>query len=403
MNQLMSGIKNKYILGNIILLDNRFLQYKQINMTKNYFLIVLLSWMTSQMGSLHAQALRLPSSTNHSCNAGRNIAFTEIEITWNAPGVKGREGKIWGTDVAYFGTSVLGFGSDVASPWRAGADECTTMSFNSDVQINGQKLPAGKYAFFIELYEDSSILIFNSNSQAWGSYFYDKSKDVLRVSSKQQKNLTISKERLEFNFDNQTENSVEIALEWEYWRIPFTVQVDLKKTILANIQSQMSGALGFDPPSLQAAANWCLNNDVNLNQALSWITSATDPNLGGVQNFSALSIRSGLLEKLGNKQEAENFMKQALENGTSIELHQYGRKLLGQKKIADAMMVFEMNFKKNNGVWPTHVGLMRGYSALGNLKKALEHGKIALTQAPDDLNKKSLEMAIKTLESGKAL
>ncbi len=372
-------------------------------MTKNYFLISLLSLFILQMGSLHGQALRLPSPTNHSCMAGRKIAFTDIEITWNAPGVKGREGKIWGTDVAYFGTTVLGFGSDAASPWRAGADECTTMSFSTDVQINGQKLPAGKYAFFIELYEDSSILIFNSNSEAWGSYFYEKSKDVLRVTSKQQKNISPSKERLEFNFDKQTENSVEVALEWEYWRIPFTVQVDLKKTVLANIQSQMSGALGFDPQSLQAAANWCLNNDVNLDQALSWITSATDPNLGGVQNFSALSIRSGILEKLGKKEDSEKFMKQALENGSSIELHQYGRKLLAQKKISDAMMVFEMNFKKHNGSWPTHVGLMRGYSAMGNLKKALEHGKLALKQAPDDLNKKSLEMAVKTLESGKAL
>ncbi|MBK7634624.1 MAG: DUF2911 domain-containing protein [Saprospiraceae bacterium] len=95
----------------------------------------------------------------------------EINVHWNAPGVKGREGKIWGTDIAYFGTTVLGFGSDVPSPWRAGADECTTMSFSTDVTINGQMLKAGKYAFFIELGKDESTLIFNSNIHAWGTYF----------------------------------------------------------------------------------------------------------------------------------------------------------------------------------------------------------------------------------------
>ncbi|MBK8348861.1 MAG: DUF2911 domain-containing protein [Saprospiraceae bacterium] len=131
---------------------------------------------------------------------------------------------MWGTDVAYFGTTVLGFGSDVQSPWRAGADECTTMSFSTDVTINGQSLKAGKYAFFIELGKDESTLIFNSNIQSWGTYFYDISKDVLRVTTKQQKKQKNLIERLEYTYGNQTPNSVEVALEWESWRIPFTVE-----------------------------------------------------------------------------------------------------------------------------------------------------------------------------------
>jgi hypothetical protein len=67
------------------------------------------------------------------------------------------------------------------------------------------------------------------------------------------------------------------------------------------------------------------------------------------------------------------------------------------------MEVFQQNFDKNKGVWPTHVGLMRGYSALGDLKKALEHAKLALAQAPDEGNKRALEQAVKTLSEGKPL
>ncbi|MGB3005593.1 MAG: DUF2911 domain-containing protein, partial [Chitinophagaceae bacterium] len=94
----------------------------------------------------YSQALRLPQNTNTVCMTGRKVGVTDIKINYNSPGVKGREGKIYGTDVVPYGYSVLGFGSNVASPWRAGADECTVMSFSTDVTINGKKLPAGKYA-----------------------------------------------------------------------------------------------------------------------------------------------------------------------------------------------------------------------------------------------------------------
>lgn len=350
-----------------------------------------------------AQALRLPQNANFGCSAGRQVGVTDIEIKWNAPGVKGREGQIWGTDIAPYGFSVLGYGSNVASPWRAGANENTTVSFSTDVKINGKSLTAGKYGFFIALYPDSCVLIFNKNTAGWGSYFYREDMDVLRVSTHQQKNLPTSQERLVYTFSNQTEQSIEVALEWERWRIPFKVEIDLKATTLAYVRTQMSGALGFDPPSLEAAANWCLQNDINHKEALNWINSATDPNLGGINSFGTFSTKSKLLEKLGNATEASRTWAQALEKASAIELHTYGRQLLANKKTKEAFTIFESNYKKYSGAWPTNVGMMRGYSALGDTKKALEHAKMALAQAPDEVNKKSLEGAIKVLEQGKTL
>ncbi|HRF41102.1 MAG TPA: tetratricopeptide repeat protein, partial [Saprospiraceae bacterium] len=190
---------------------------------------------------------------------------------------------------------------------------------------------------------------------------------------------------------------------WERWRIPFKVEVDHIQTGLASIQRQMRGALGFDPPSLQAAAQWCLINDVNTEEALVWIHTATDPNLGGLATFAVLSTKAGLLRKVGRIQEADAAMEKALANATLLEMHGYGRQLIGQKKYQEAFAVFEKNFKKHGDAWPTHVGMMRAYSAVGDLKNALKHAKIALSQAPDDLNKRSLEGMIKTLEAGKSL
>ncbi len=350
-----------------------------------------------------AQMIRLPDGgVNHKSKTGRRIGVTDIEINWNAPGVKGREGNIWGTSVAPFGFIVLGYGSEVASPWRAGANESTTISFSTDVTINGKPLAAGTYGFFMALYPDSCTLIFNKNTAGWGSYFYRNELDVMRVNTRQQKDRAMM-EWLDYTFSNQTDRSIEIALEWEHWRIPFKVEVDLVNTTLASIRRQLSGAMGFDPPSLETAARWCLQNNVNYDEAFHWISVVVDPNLGRVNTFQALSTKAGLLTKLNRKEEADKIMQSALENATIMEMHQYGRQLLTEKRVKESMTVFEKNHTKYKGAWPTNTGMMRGYSAMGDLKKALVYAKLALAQAPNEENRKLIEQAIKTLEAGKPL
>jgi tetratricopeptide (TPR) repeat protein len=369
----------------------------------HHALVFMLTFLLASI-SAGAQMLQLPDGgVNHKSKAGRRVGVTDIEINWNAPGVKGREGNIWGTSTAPYGFTVLGYGSYVASPWRAGANESSTISFSTDVTINGKPLAAGKYGFFIALYPDSCTLIFNSNTAGWGSYFYKSDLDVLRVTTFQQKDIKESKERLDYTFSNQTDHSVELALEWEKWRIPFKVEVDLINTTLVSIRTQLSGAMGFDPPGLETAAAWCLQNNVNYEEALGWINVVVDPNLGRVNSFHALSTKAGLLAKLNKKEEADKIMQTALENASVLEMHGYGRQLLAEKRVKEAMVVFEKNYKKYKGAWPTNGGMMRGYSAMGDLKKALEHAKIALTQAPNEENRKFIEQAIKTLESGKSL
>ncbi|MBK8194507.1 MAG: DUF2911 domain-containing protein [Lewinellaceae bacterium] len=354
--------------------------------------------------TLHAQMLSLPDGgVNQKSWAGQRVGVTDIDIHWNAPGVKGREGKIWGTPVAHYGFVDIGFGTARSSPWRAGANECTTIEFSTDVTIDGKTLAAGKYGFFIALYPDSCTLIFSGNANGWGAYFYKPEEDVLRLTVHQQKDLPQSREWLAYVFSSPTERSVTVALEWEHWRIPFTVAVDLEKTTVASIRSQLSGGMGFDPPSMQAAAQWCLSHNVNLDEALVWAERTTDPMLGGQQTFAALSTKAGLERKLGRTADADKSMQMAIDKASVLDLHGYGRQLISEKKYKEALAVFQQNFDKSGGAWPTHVGLARGYSATGDLKKALEHAQAAAKQAPDDMNKKSLEAMVKTLGEGKPI
>ncbi len=203
-------------------------------MKRSIFLLISFAFIAATQAQL-----KIPNSdVSYPSSIGRKLGVTEIQFEYNAPGVKGREGNIWGTDIAPYGFQVLGYGSDMLSPWRAGANECTTISFSTDVLINGKKLPAGKYAFFIALYPDSCTLIFNRNTESWGAYFYNKELDVLHVSTTQQKDRHASVERLTYSFGNQTKNKVEVALEWEKWRIPFSVEIDFVKTTLSSKRTQ---------------------------------------------------------------------------------------------------------------------------------------------------------------------
>src|SRR5215510_631620 len=94
-----------------------------------------------------AQLTTPPDGGNKKAMVGERIGITDVTIHYDRPGVKGREGKIWG-QLVYTGFTDLGFGTSKAAPWRAGANENTTIEFSTDVKIEGQSLPAGKYGFF---------------------------------------------------------------------------------------------------------------------------------------------------------------------------------------------------------------------------------------------------------------
>ena len=108
-----------------------------------------------------------------------------------------------------------------------------------------------------------------------------------------------------------------------------------------------------------------------------------------------------MLFRSGKTDEATATLKAALPLGNMIELHQYGRILIGEKKGKEALEVFKVNFDKFPNVFTTNVGLGRGYSAVGDYKKSLEYLKNALPQVPNQLNKANIEGMIKKLEEGK--
>jgi DUF2911 family protein len=345
-----------------------------------------------------AQLTSLPSGGNKKASVSERIGITDVTIHYDRPGVKKREGQIWGKLIPV-GYTDQGFGNTKQAPWRAGANENTTIEFSDDVKIEGHDLPAGKYGFFIAYDPNECTLIFSKNYTSWGSFYYDPKEDVLQVKVKPVA-TDKSTEWLKYEFLDQTENSAVIALQWEKLMIPFKVEVDYNKTQIETFRKELRTDKGFTWESWDQAAQWCLQKNTNLDQALLWADSAASVSFGGDQVFQPWSTKAQLLENMGKNAEAAEVMKKAFPFASELDIHRYGRRLLQQKKTKEAFDIFKMNYDKHPNDFTATLGLARGYAALGNYKKALEFAQKAQPIA-DAANKANMEKIISTLKEGK--
>ncbi|WP_439881158.1 DUF2911 domain-containing protein [Pontibacter sp. MBLB2868] len=125
-----------------------------------------------------------------------------VTVDYSSPAVKGR--TIWGDLVPY------------GEVWRAGANEATTVTFDKDVMVEGQPLPAGTYSFYTIPGEDQWTVIFNKVAKQWGTE-YDKGQDALRVMVKPKKSATMN-ERLKYEVTKDG-----LVLLWENLEVPVVV------------------------------------------------------------------------------------------------------------------------------------------------------------------------------------
>jgi hypothetical protein len=146
---------------------------------------------------------------------------TEITIDFSRPGVKGR--KIWGELVPYGLAPGNKYSEEKPFPWRAGANEKTTIAISSDVTVDGKSLAAGKYSIHMIPSEKDWIVIFNKNNEGWGSYDYDEAEDALRVTVTPVK--APFQEWMRFGFDDLAGTSAVAFLQWEKLKVPFTIAV----------------------------------------------------------------------------------------------------------------------------------------------------------------------------------
>lgn len=273
------------------------------------------------------------------------VGLTDVSIDYGRPAVRGREGKVWG-GLVHTGFQNLGFGNGKPSPWRAGANENTTITFSTDVMVEGKTLAAGTYGFFVAYEPAVCTLIFSKATTSWGSYFYDPAEDVLRVTVKPV-GLKESKERLTYEFGDETDSTAVINLQWEKLAVPFHVSTKLHELQMASFDREMRGEKGFYAPNMMQYANYLADHNTELETALAYVNGAE----GSMPGLRTALTKAEILEKMGNKTKADSVRQAAIAAGGAQEVHNYARGLLRDGKTQEAYATFQANYKH----YPIHL------------------------------------------------
>lgn len=341
-----------------------------------------------------------PSGNNQKSEVSQFMGLAKVTIVYSSPDVAGRE--IWGKLVPY-GLSNLNFArstGDNPSPWRAGANENTTITFSTDVEVEGKPLKAGTYGLHMIPGQDEWMLVFSNNSTSWGSFFYIPSEDAVRVGVKPV--ACEFNEWLTYEFVDRQQNSTTARLKWEKLAIPFKIAVPNGDDLyIKKLREDMVSSKGFAWQNAVAAANYCATKKTNLDEALGWINAFTNPPRNA-KYYPLYQSKGNVLAAMGKQAEADAIMKDAINLGdaTAGQMVGYGRLLITQNRPKDAMPVFEAAFKRYPTASVSLMGMARGYVANSDNKKALKFAQDAYKIETDANTKTTIDGLVKRIEKG---
>jgi hypothetical protein len=194
-------------------------------------------------------------------SVSQKVGYTQVNLIWSSPSVRGRQ--IWGDLVPY------------NELWRVGANAATTIEFSTDVTINGTRVAKGKYALFIMPNQHAKwTVILNTDHEQWGSYNYDKSKDVLRFDVLPKKRAGIQEE-LALSISQHSFIHGSITVSWELLDIEIPFETDFLNQLKLEVVGKSEAAADNAKwaPYLQGA-EYLEEINMNLDWAIAWIDQA---------------------------------------------------------------------------------------------------------------------------------
>ncbi|HBL26549.1 MAG TPA: hypothetical protein DD490_06920, partial [Acidobacteria bacterium] len=221
-------------------------------MKKNLALALLLSF--AALGSAQA-GIRLPLPSP-GATVRTTVGITDVTIEYHRPGVKGR--KIWGELVPY------------GEVWRLGANQATTITFADAVRVAGKEVPAGTYGLFALPTADKWTLILNKQPKQWGAYFYKAEEDLLRFDVQPQTGAFT--EWMVFQITPTDPGKAVVEMAWENLRVPFAIETDVDTAAWKSIDDTLAGTPRWE--DYLTAAQWALQKEQRLGEAMAWIDKA---------------------------------------------------------------------------------------------------------------------------------
>ena len=160
------------------------------------------------MRGTHAEAAERPSPLD---SASTRIGGAEVKVCYGAPSVRGRE--------------IMGGLLPWGEPWRAGANEFTSIRLAFPAEVAGVRLEPGAYGLYVIPGERSWTVVLSGQAERWG----DPIDEGVRAADVGTGTVTPEAtegmvERLAFRFEPAGQGAADLLLEWERTRVRIPIR-----------------------------------------------------------------------------------------------------------------------------------------------------------------------------------
>ncbi len=244
-----------------------------------------------------AQQVQFPSASP-ACTLKQRVGLTDIEIVYSRPSMKGRE--IFGGLVPF------------DQVWRTGANASTKISFSTPVKLNGNEVPAGRYALYTIPGKSEWTIILSKDTN--GTIFnYNPTNDLVRFPATPAALGEMTLETFTIELLNIRDESAVIDLVWEKTAVPIRLELDLTTKLVPQIEKAMA-APGENKPYYPAALFY-YDHGLDLKKAREWVDAAAKKN----ETYYILHLKAKILAKLGDKEGAITAAKRSSELAVKAE------------------------------------------------------------------------------------
>src|SRR6266404_1751279 len=201
--------------------------------------------------------------------------------------------------------------------------------------------------------EEGGREIWGKNEPYGKEWRGDEKEDALRVTVKP--HAAEPFEVLTYVFDDVKPDSALATLRWEKLALPFRISVGVKAVVLKNVKNELRNVGGFTWAGYDEAAQWCLDNNYNLEEALKW----EETSIQNEERFENWETKSRILEAMGRKEDGAKALSTAINKAGAIQLYSYARGLQRQGNTKRAFELYPQVPKKDANHWISHLALAR--------------------------------------------
>jgi hypothetical protein len=243
--------------------------------------------------SAFAQQIQMPQASP-SAKIAQKVGLTDVTVDYSRPSTKGR--KIFGELVPF------------GEVWRTGANGATIISFSTDVEIDGKKVPQGQYAIYSIPGKSEWTIILSKDTKLWGAIGYDSKNDLMRFQVEPNK-LSRVYETFEISFNNMTDNGADLSIKWDQTRVDFRIVTQVDAIVMAQIKELVIDTNTTDATLLYSAASYYFANQKDIPMAYTWVSKSVESD----PKYWTVHLKAKIELALGMKTEALESAKKSKE------------------------------------------------------------------------------------------